>query len=287
MVRAAPWLAWPVGLALALGHLLGGLLPGVAFVVVDAAYVLAVVVTLHRGRWTRDRAALALLGAGVGIFALASLTGVPTARQPTAMLLNAAVLFAAAVALAVGAVGLAHRMPGLPARLGVTAVVVGSAGYLLNLLARWAVVLSGAAPWQAAVEDRAWVANVYLRGLDGVPDTMSLLLVWLDLMQVAYVVLTYVGFAGLAVAAGRAGAVSGSAARAVAAVGGVAAGLTVLCAVLAPVSVVAAEAAFVLTIPFMSTLVPALLACALLTHTPTAAPSLARDPARTNIILGK
>jgi hypothetical protein len=287
VVRAAPWLAWPVGLALALGHLLGGLLPGVAFVVVDAAYVLAVVVTLHRRRWTRDRAALALLGAGVGIFALASLTGVPTARQPTAMLLNAAVLFAAAVALAVGAVALAHRMPDLPARLGATAVVVGSAGYLLNLLARWAVVLSGAAPRQAAVEDRAWVANVYLRGLDGVPDTMSLLLVWLDLMQVAYVVLTYVGFAGLAVAAGRAGAVSGSAARVVAAVGGVAAGFTVLCAVLAPVSVVAAEAAFVLTIPFMSTLVPALLACALLTRTPTAAPSLAGDRARMNIILGK
>ena len=38
------WLAWPVGLALALGHLLGGLLPGPAFVVVDAAYVLVVVV---------------------------------------------------------------------------------------------------------------------------------------------------------------------------------------------------------------------------------------------------
>jgi hypothetical protein len=267
MVRVALWLAWPVGLVLALGHLLGGLLPGAAFVVVDAAYVLAVVVTLHLGRWTHRRAALALLGAGVGIFALASLTGVPTARQPTAMLLNAAVLFAAAVALAVGAFTLAYRMSTLPALLGAAAIAVGSAGYLLNLLARWAVVLAGAAPQQAAVEDRAWVANVYLRGLDGGPDTMSLLLVWLDLMQVAYVVLTYAGFAGLAVAAGRADAVSGRAARRIATVGWVAAGLTVVCAVLAPASAVAAEAAFVLTIPFMSTLVPALLGCALLTHT--------------------
>lgn len=261
---AALWLAWPVGLALALGHLLGGLLPGPVFVVVDAAYVLAVVVALRGARAPRDHAALALLGAGVGVFALASLTGGPTARHPTAMLLNAAALLAVAVALAVGAFALAHRFQRLPAVLGAAAVGIGSAGYLLNLLARWAVVLAGAAPQQAAVEERAWMANVYLRGLDGVPDTMSLLLVWLDLMQVAYVVLAYAGFAGLAVAAGRAGAVSGRAAGAVAAVGWVAAAGTVLCAVLAPVSAVFAEAAFVLTIPFMSTLVPALLGCALL-----------------------
>jgi hypothetical protein len=177
------------------------------------------------------------------------------------MLLNAAVLLAVAVALAVGAVSLAHRFRGVPASLGVAAIAIGSAGYLLNLSGRWAVVLAGAAPRQAAVEDRAWVANVYLRGLDGVPDTMSLLLVWLDLMQVAYVVLAY---AGLAVAAGRAGAVSARAATWIATVGWTATAATVLCAVLAPVSVIAAEAAFVLTIPFMSTLVPALLGCALL-----------------------
>ncbi len=271
--RTALWLAWPVGLVLTLGHLVGGLLSDPVFAVVDVAYVAAVVVAVRRAGVAPDRAAFALLGAGVAVFALASLTGGPTAERPTAMLLNAAALLLAAVALMVGAVALAHRVGGLPALLGACAIGVGSVGYLLNLLARWAVVLSGAAPQQALVEDRAWLANAYLPGLDGTPGWMTVLLVWLDLIQVAYLVLAYLGFAALAVALGRAGAISGRAARGIAVTGAVLAGAVTVAAAVAdtlPASAgtVAAEVAFVLTIPFMSTLVPALLGCALLTRSP-------------------
>lgn len=59
MVTTARWLVWPVGPVLTLGHLLGGLLPGPAFVVVDAAFVAAVIVTLQGRRARRDPAALA------------------------------------------------------------------------------------------------------------------------------------------------------------------------------------------------------------------------------------
>jgi len=269
LARAGIWLAWPVGLALALGHLLGGLLSDPLFLVVDLVYVAAVAVAVRLGAATRDRVGLTLLGAGVGIFALASLTGAPTADRPTAMLLNGAALLAAAITLMAGAAALAYRTRDLPALLGLVALAVGSAGYLLNLLARWAVVLSGAAPQQAAVEDRAWIASAYLRGLDGAPDPVALLLVWLDLVQVAYLVLAYLAFAALATSAGRSGAVSARAARAIAVTGYAAAGIVIVSAALAaylpaPLQGIAAEAAFVLTIPFMSTLVPALLGSAML-----------------------
>lgn len=288
--RVVLWAAWPVGLVLALGHLLGGLLSDPVFAVLDIAYVAAVLLAVRvavmpgGSAVMPDRAGLALLGAGVAVFALASLTGGPTADRPTAMLLNAAALFAVAVTLMVAAVAVAHRGGGLPAVLGVAAVGIGSVGYLLNLLARWAVVLSGAAPQQAAVEDRAWIASAYLRGLDGTPDLMTVLLVWLDLIQVAYLVLAYLGFAALAAALGRTGAISGRAARAIAATGTAAATVTTVAALVAAglpgaAGAVAASVAFVLTIPFMSTLVPALLGVALLTHRPALPARVAAQPA--------
>lgn len=148
------------------------------------------------------------------------------------MVANAAVLAAAGAIPLTGAVLLAVRMwdgPGRgPAALAVTALVVGTTCYLANLLARAAVVLSGAAPAQAAVEDEAWQAHAYLRGLAGEPDPLTLLLVWLDLMQVAYVVLAYLGAGMLAVAAHRAGWLATGSAGAVAALGvGLAAAVTV------------------------------------------------------------
>jgi hypothetical protein len=139
----------------------------------------------------------------------------------------------------------------------------------MNLLARWAVVLSGAAPAQAAIEDRAWMAAAYLRGLDGEPTYLTYLLVWFDLVQVAYLVLSYAAASALAVALGRAGLLPARQAGAVAWIGAVLAALVCAGAIAAaidgPVGTIAAWTAFALTIPFMSTVLPHVLGVALLT----------------------
>ena len=271
-LRAAAWAAWPAGLVLVLAHTLGGLFPTPVFLLLDAAYVAGVLLLLRALRAGEDRTAAALVLAGPGVFAMAGLTGAPTARHPGAMLLNAVVLLAAAAVLLVAAVRLALRAHGSgrgPAALAVVALVVGSTGYLANLVGRWAVVASGASGLQAAVEERAWSAAEYLPGLAGEPPYLAFLLVWFDLLQVAYVVLTYLGCGALAVALGRSGAVPPGPARAVAVAGPVLAGLVVAAAVVAggvagPPGTVAAEVAFVLTIPFMSTLLPHVLGIGLL-----------------------
>src|SRR4051794_23500766 len=207
-------------------------------------------------RRARDRAAAALVLVGPTVFILAGLTGAPTARLPAVMLANAAVLLPAAATVLGAAVVLAlraapeHRPR---AALAVAALVVGSSGSLLTLLARGAVVASGAVDQQVAVEDTAWVASAYLTGLPPGPTYLAFLLVWLDLVQLAYVVLTYVGFAGLASALGGTGLVAVPVARAVGRGGVGLAGLTAAAAVGAgmlpgTVASVAAEVAFVLTI---------------------------------------
>ena len=259
--RIAAWLGWPAGLVLALAHAAGAL-PTPVFGVLAAAYLAAMLLLVRRRGGRHDPVAAALVLIGPAVFALAGLTGAPTARLPAVMLANAAVLLIAAATVLVAAVLLALRVgpEGRPrAALGVTALVVGSAGYLLNLLARGAVVASGAAGQQVAVEDTAWVASAYLTGLPPEPTPLAVLLVWLDLAQLAYVVLAYLGYAGLASA--LRGTVSAPVARAVARGGVGLAGLTVVAAVGAAVlpgavASAAAEAAFVLTIPFMSTLLP-------------------------------
>jgi hypothetical protein len=257
---------------LVLAHTLGGLFPAPVFLLLDAVYVAGVLLLLRALRAGADWTAAALVLAGPAVFALAGLTGAPTARHPGAMLLNAVVLLAAAAVLLVAAVRLALRADGPgrgPAALAVVALVVGSTGYLANLLGRWAVVASGASGLQAAVEERAWSAAEYLPGLAGEPPYLAFLLVWFDLLQVAYVVLTYLGTGALAVALGRSGAVAPGPARAVAVAGPVLAGLVVVAAAVAgavagPAGAVAAEVAFVLTIPFTSTLLPHVLGLGLL-----------------------
>ena len=187
MNRKIAYAAWPLGLVLVLAYTMGGAVPRPLFLLLDLA--LAVGYALVLRRVARDPAATALAVAGVGLFVLVGVVGPPTAREPLYMLLNAVVLLAVAVTLLVATTKLALRAPNGPTALAVLALAVGSVGYLLNLLARWAVVLSGAAPAQAAVEDRAWMASSYLRGLDGDPSFVTYLLVWFDLIQVAYLVL--------------------------------------------------------------------------------------------------
>jgi hypothetical protein len=270
-VRAAAWLGWPTGLVLALAHAAGAL-PTPAFGVLAAAYLAGVVLLVRHLDGARDRAAAALVLVGPTVFTLAGLTGAPTARLPAVMLANAAVLLAAAATVLGAAVVLALRAgpENRPrAALAVAALVVGSSGYLLNLLARGAVVASGAVDQQVAVEDTAWVASAYLTGLPPGPTHLAFLLVWLDLVQVAYVVLAYVGFAGLVSALDGTGLVAGPVARAVGRGGVGLAGVTAAAAVGAGVlpgtaASVAAEVAFVLTIPFMSTLLPYALGIGLL-----------------------
>ncbi len=246
-------LLWPAGLLLTLLHAGAGVIPTPVFLLLDVAYLAAVVVAFrHAGR------ALPLLAAGVVIFALAPFTGIPTAAEPDAMLANAALLLAAAIMLLAGTGLLTAGLRSAPALLAVVVMAVGTAGYLANLLARFAVVLAGAAPAQAAVEDQAWQAYAYLVGLPGEPSTLTVLLVWLDLMQASYVVLSYVATGLLAVALAGAGRIGARAGRGVAVA---AAGLTLTTlvgatAAIALDSAVGAWTVFVLTIPFMSTLLP-------------------------------
>lgn len=274
-VRIAAWLGWPTGLILAVAHA-SGALPTPVFGALALAYLAGTMLLLRRLGGLQDRASAALVLAGPVVFAVAGFTGAPTARLPPAMLANAAVLLVAAVTVLVAAVVLALRVGPegrVPAALGVVALVVGSSGYLLNLLARGAVVASGAAGQQVAVEDTAWVASAYLTGLAPEPTYLAFLLVWLDLMQLAYVVLTYLGFAGLATALGRGGTVAAPVARAIRCWGVVLGGLVVAAAVGAAVlpgtaGSIAAWTAFVLTIPFMSTLLPYAFGMGLLCRAP-------------------
>lgn len=261
------WAAWPVGLALTFAYSEAHAIPLPAFVVLDLAYVALTVLAL---RTSHLPAATLIAAPGVLIFSVASFTGAPTAAAPGAMLANAAVLLAAALVLLAGYVILTARVwdgPGrTPAALGAVALIVGTAGYLANLVARFAIVLAGAAPAQAAVEERAWQAYAYLRGLDGEPSPLALLLVWLDMLQMAYVVLAYLATAALVTAARRAGLVGASAARTFTAAGVTLAGAVVVAGALgtAPgIGPAAAGVAFALTIPFMSTLLPTLFAAAM------------------------
>lgn len=204
--------------------------------------------------WVLWPLGLALTGAHAGAGALATPLFVP---------LDAALI-------AVGVVLAAARLwdgPGrAPAAMACAVLLLGGAGYLANLVARVGVVLAGAAPAQARVETSAWEARSYLLGLPAEPSAVVLLLVWLDLLQLGYVVLTQVAVVLLAVSLGRHGWLDASIAR-VAAVGGSAlAGVTVLAVGLAVsggafdvpglerVSAPAAWTAYLLTVPFMSTL---------------------------------
>lgn len=94
------WASWPVGFLLIAAHSLAGLFGSGVFVVLAILYAGTLAAAL-RSYHSRGPATLLVL-AGPTVFVLAGLIGPPTARQPGAMLLNAAVLAAASVLLLVG-----------------------------------------------------------------------------------------------------------------------------------------------------------------------------------------
>lgn len=271
---SAIWASWPAGLVLIVGHTIGGLLSTGAFLVVGAAYAgLLGLAICSRGLGRTRRDPVLMVLAGPMVFVLAGLTGPPTALRPGAMLLNAGVLAAAAVILLVAAAGLVidRGRVDRAAVLCLLGLMVASAGWLLNLVARWAVVLSGGADLQAKVEARAWIADVYLRGLTEPPDFLSFVLVWMDLVQIAYVVLGYVAYALLASVAVRGRLLTRRAGRLISTVGAILAAVVMIASAasawLEPVQTATAGTAFVLTIPFMSTFLPYLLGAAALGRT--------------------
>ncbi len=258
-------LLWPVGLLLVM---LVTAIPSFStpvFLVVDAVYVLAVVALLRRLDARSDALAAALVGIGVGIFAMVGFSGPPTADDPGMMTLNTGALFVIAVAILVVAVKLVLRYRSSAAAVaavpGLVLLGMGTTVYLANLLSRVAVHLSGAAEQQAAVEDTAWVAFEYLRGLETAPDFMALMLVWQDLLQLGYVTTVYVCLAGLARLLRSQGAVSDRVGRLVQRTGiGLASvivlGVTLAVALPREHDLVFAWAAFVASIPFMTTVLP-------------------------------
>ena len=199
----------------------------------------------------------------------ASVTGEPTAARPgdylwntTAILLGSLILLAGFAALSARLWQAGERM--LPV-LGLTGLCVGSALFLANLVFRYAVVASGASSLQAGVEDRAWVAHEYLRGLRGRPSWMELLLVWTDMLQIAFVLLAYLAAAAYGLALVRVGWLGRAGGRAFGALN-LALALSVSAgAVLAGSGgVIAAWLVFVLTIPFMAFVLPYFLGVALI-----------------------
>jgi hypothetical protein len=263
-MRAWRVLAWPAGLVLVvLGPHAEDVVPWPAYIPLVLAYVVGVGVLL-RERGRVGRASVALTAAGPGLFALVTMSGPPTADEPALMMLNTAILLVAAVVLCVAAthVAVRHRHHVTTATvLALGAMWVGTAAYVLNLLARVAVVLSGASGQQAAVEDTAWIAFEYLRGLDGEPTTMAYLLVWFDLIQLAYIAVAYACFAAIAALLHRAGSLSTAAAERIRWLGITAAalivgGVTMAYGLPRSADLVPAWTAFVLAVPFMTTLLP-------------------------------
>jgi hypothetical protein len=109
-----------------------------------------------------------LLSGPLALLLGASVTGEP-ATLPGDYLLNTTAILLGSVILVGGYVVLSVRLWEAGQRLlpflGLASLLVGAAVWLANLVFRYAVVASGAAGLQAKVEDRAWVANEYLRGL--------------------------------------------------------------------------------------------------------------------------
>jgi hypothetical protein len=208
----------------------------------------------------------------VGLFAIVGFTGIPRAGEPDLMMLNTAALLGAAVVLLAAVISLLwiHRSSSQVAVAlpFVALFLVGTALYVVNLLARFAVVLSGAAPQQAAVEDTAWVAYEYLRGLDQAPDFMSYLLVWMDLLQLAYAVSAFLAVAAVSrllggqliwEGLGRGLRLAGNSLAMV-----IVAGVAFAVVLPGQFDAVPAWAVFVASIPFMTTLLPFVLGLALL-----------------------
>ena len=276
LLRAYLWIALfltiPVGLlrdAAGTGALLCGY---AAFVALTAAAIFAVGAEKTGQGGTASEGATFLPGLllAVGPLVLllgASVTGEPTASLPGDYVLNTTAILLGSVILIGGFLTLAERLweagQRLLPMLGLAGLLVGAAVWLANLVFRYAIVASGAAGLQARVEARAWVAHEYLRGLEGPPSWMELLLVWTDMLQITFVLLSYLSAAfGVAmVRAGWLGRLGGGLFISL----NVALTVVVLAGIiLADVSVVAAWTAYILTIPFMVFIMPYFVGVALM-----------------------
>lgn len=191
----------------------------------------------------------------------ASVTGAPTAARPGDYLLNTTALLLGSLILVAGFVVLFVRLweagERLIPALGLAGLLAGTAFWLANLVFRYAIVASGAAGMQAEVEDRAWFANEYLRGLPGEPSWMELLLVWTDMLQLAFVLLAYLSATAFGAALTRAGWIGKAGGSVFVALNlALALAMTVGIILAGSGSVVAAWTVFVLTIPFMVFILP-------------------------------
>jgi hypothetical protein len=211
-----------------------------------------------------------LLLAGPLALALgAFVTGEPTASRPADYLWNTTAILLGTAILVSGFLALFARLwerGGRPLLvLGAAGLLVGSALFVANLAFRYSVVAAGAAGLQAGVEDRAWVAHEYLGGLQGEPSWMELLLVWTDVLQLAFVSLAYLAAAAYGSALVRVGWLGKVG-------GGLFVGLNLALALLVATGLflaggggtAAAWLVFVLTIPFMAFILPYFLGLALI-----------------------
>jgi hypothetical protein len=269
----ALFLAIPVGSVRDLAGTEALLAAFVLFVAITAAAVWSVGAAKTEAGRVRELPSflpgVLLISGPLALLLGASVTGEPTAARPGDYLLNTTAILVGSLILVGGFVVLCARLweAGqrlLPA-LGLAGLLVGSAVWLMNLVFRYAVVASGAAGLQAGVEGRAWVANEYLRGLEGAPSWMELLLVWTDMLQLTFVVLAYLSAAAFGAALLRASWLGG--------VGGnifVGLNLALAFAVTAGTivagygSAAGAWTAYVLAIPFMVFVLPYFLGIALL-----------------------
>jgi hypothetical protein len=256
---------WPMGVGLAVAHQEVDAMTTPVYLVLGATYVAVGVALLRRLGLRRSDPYGVLAMAPVALFAVGGFTGAPSGRDPDLLLVNSAILVAVALALPLAAMVLLLRHRRSPAAghaaIAIALLLVGTAGYLVNLLGRFAVVLTGLEERQARVEDHHWDASEYLRGLPPEADPLAYLLTWMDLVQLAYVVTAYVAAAGLARLLSAEGALSAGVGRIVERCGWAFAGLlggSVALALTLPhgPAAVPAGLAFALSIPFMTTLLP-------------------------------
>ncbi len=197
----------------------------------------------------------------------ASVTGEPTASRLGDYLLNTTAILSGSVILVAGFVVLFVRLWEAGERLlpllGLAGLLVGAAMWMANLVFRYAVVASGAAGLQAEVEKRAWVAHEYLLGLPVEPSWMEFLLVWTDMLQLAFVLLAYLAAAAFGAALVKAGWI-GKTGGHVFVVLNLALALAVTIGLILAGSAVAAWTVFILTIPFMVFVLPYFVGVALM-----------------------
>ncbi len=272
---AALALTWPAGLVLTAANMEVAEVTLPIFILLDVLYAGLVGALLWRFRDVLDRWVVALVGAGVGVFVVVAWAGPPTAAAPGPMMVNTAVLLGVALLLLVVTTSMVVARRDSPSVAGVfpglALLLLGTTLYVGNLVARLAVVFSGAAAEQAEVEATAWMASEYLRGLDPAPEYLAYLLTWFDLLQLGYVVTVYVAFAGLARLLQAHNEISARAGRgievsAVMLSAAVVLGVGLAAALPRELDAVPAWAAFVASIPFMTTLLPFGLGIALLGH---------------------